>query len=95
MQPQISISSEGAAQSPCSLWHMLLLGAGFQLPVGSIPPLKYRCLLGRALPGIFCSVCLEVVTIHKWHYLYCAAVQLLGALHLHKPWPIYVWQVLA
>lgn len=27
-------------------------------------------------------------TFHKWHYLYlyCAAIQLLGALHLHRAW---------
>lgn len=30
---------------------------------------------------------LEVVTIHKCHYLYCAAVWMLGALRLHKPGP--------
>lgn len=65
----------------------MLLSGGVHLSSGNVPPLTCRYLLGRAWSGVFCLIFLEVVTIHKCHYLYCAALWLLGALQLYTPWP--------
>lgn len=80
-----SISPEVASQIP--LFSPAETTVGSRLP---IPCRQYTSLYMWVLAGNSMTWPLpRSWTFHKWHYLYlcCAAVRLLGAVHLHGPWP--------